>query len=69
MDILLGRFLDVAGASLDDDSRASLERLLERPDQEILDWIGGRAPLPAEPGLANVLERMRAMIRDSGIGR
>ena len=69
MDLILGRFLDSAGGSLDDDSREGLERLLDRSDQEILDWIGGRATPPADAGLATVIERIRAACNTPGVER
>ena len=69
MDLVLGRFLDVAGPSLDEHDRTDLERLLDRSDREILDWLGGRTPLPADAGLAALLARIRTALRGSGVDR
>ena len=58
-DLMLERFLRTAGEALDDDARTSLERLLERPDREILDWLTGRTPAP-DAAIAELVGRIRA---------
>lgn len=48
-DILLGDFVAACIDGLDEPRIAELERLLAtNDDREILDWITGRAPAPAE---------------------
>ena len=47
-DLLLGHFADSRLASLDEDGLAAYERLLEAPDQDVYDWILGRADPPPE---------------------
>jgi antitoxin CptB len=46
-DLLLGRFADAYIATLDDDGLAAFEALLEVPDDELLAWLTGRAPVSA----------------------
>jgi antitoxin CptB len=46
-DLLLGRFADAYIATLDDDGLAAFEALLEVPDDELLAWLTGRAPVGA----------------------
>ncbi len=46
-DLLLGRFLDRLGRTLDAAQNAALLKLLELPDAELLDLLlGRREPLP-----------------------
>lgn len=57
-DIIMGRFADaeIAGFTLDD--IVAFEKVLEIPDHDILAWVTGAAPVPAEdesPMLARVL--------------
>lgn len=59
MDLMLERFLRAAGETLDEDARRDLERLLERPDQELLDWLTGRKPAP-DGAIAALVGRIRA---------
>ena len=59
LDLVLDRFLTAAGAALDEDTRQGLERLLDRPDQDLLDWVAGRSA-PPDPGLAALVDRIRA---------
>ena len=59
MDLILERFLDAAGDGLDEDTRQGLERLLDQPDQDILDWIARRAA-PPDAALAALVDRIRA---------
>jgi len=46
LDLLLERFLGAAGPSLDLATQGDLDRLLASPDQDLLDWIWRRAPVP-----------------------
>ena len=42
-DLVLERFLDARGATLDEGDLAALDRLLDMPDNELWDLIAGRA--------------------------
>lgn len=57
-DLMLERFLHAAGETLDEDTEADLERLLEQPDPDILDWLTGRTR-PPDDGLATLIGRIR----------
>ena len=46
-DLILGPFVDAHLEQLDADQTGRLERLLDEPDQDLYDWIIGRAPAPA----------------------
>ena len=59
MDLLLDRFLAAAGGPLDEDTRQALERLLDRPDRDVLDWIARRRP-PPDAALAALVDRIRS---------
>jgi antitoxin CptB len=48
MDLVLGRFADSELAGLSDSEVAELESLMEVPDPELLAWILGQAPAPAQ---------------------
>lgn len=48
VDLLLGRFADATIAGLDDSELAGFEALLEVPDREVLAWVTGELPVPAE---------------------
>ena len=69
MDLILERFLSVAGETLDEDARADLERLLDQPDHDILDWIAGRSPASPDAGMAALLERIRSVSGRIGTDR
>jgi antitoxin CptB len=45
VDLLLGPFADAHIASLGDHDLADFEALMEVPDDELLTWIVGRAPV------------------------
>ena len=60
LDLVLDRFLAAAGAALDEDTRQGLERLLDRPDQDLLDWVVAGRSVPPDPGLAALVDRIRA---------
>lgn len=59
MDLMLDRFLGAVGGALDEDTRRNLERLLDQPDPDILDWVARRSA-PPDPALADLVERIRA---------
>jgi antitoxin CptB len=48
MDLILGRFADVAIAELTDDELVQLERLIEVPDPDLYAALTGDKPLAAE---------------------
>ena len=57
-DLIMGRFADAHLATLDEDEMADFERLLDIPDQDILAWVIGAAPVPdgqLTPVLARIL--------------
>ncbi len=47
MDLILGGFADKAAANLPEADLLAFEALLDAPDQEVYDWILGRAAPPA----------------------
>ena len=62
-DLLIGRFLDRHGTTLDAAQKQTLLKLLELPDTELLDLLLGRTePVPPldSPDVRGLLERMRA---------
>lgn len=48
MDLILGRFADSRLAGLDEARVAEFERLIEVADQQLYDWVCGRARVPGE---------------------
>ena len=59
MDLILDRFLTVAGDTLDEDEARGIERLLDQPDQDLFDWVAGRSA-PPDPALAALVDRIRS---------
>ena len=59
MDLILERFLTVAGDTLEEDEARGIERLLDQPDQDLFDWVAGRSA-PADPALAALVDRIRS---------
>ena len=57
-DLILERFLDARGSSLDTTEIAALDRLLDCADNDLFDLIMGRAA-PADPALMPVLAALR----------
>jgi antitoxin CptB len=47
IDLILGGFADLRVDSLSEADLEAFERLLEASDQDVYDWIVGRAPAPA----------------------
>jgi len=47
MDLIMGRFVDVAIEDFTADELAQFEQLIELPDRELLAWITGEADVPA----------------------
>jgi antitoxin CptB len=48
MDLVLGRFADSELAGLNDREVTEFEALMEVPDPELLTWILGQSPAPAQ---------------------
>jgi antitoxin CptB len=46
IDLILGGFADARLADLGEADLAAFEGLLEAPDQDVYDWVVGRAPPP-----------------------
>jgi antitoxin CptB len=46
-DLLLGRFADQNLASMSLEDLADFEQILDRIDPELIDWLTGREPVPA----------------------
>jgi antitoxin CptB len=59
VDLILGRFADRTVAALSESELAEFERLMERPDRELLGWITGEFDIPAEHDGA-LFRRLRA---------
>ena len=58
-DLLFGQFAARHLDELDDEQLGRYEALLDEPDQEVLAWIYGRAPVP-ERHRNDVFDRLRA---------
>ena len=65
MDLILGRFADVAVEQLTEDEIAEFERLLEAPDPELLAWIIGEADVPPDHD-TGLFRRLRDFSRSRG---
>jgi antitoxin CptB len=48
MDLIMGRFADSTIEDLSDAELAEFERLMDLPDQQVLAWITGEEPVPAD---------------------
>jgi len=46
-DLILGRFADAYLAEMTTEELDQFERILDRIDPELMDWITGREPVPA----------------------
>ena len=64
LDVLFDRFVRRALDQLDDNELEALERLLEQPDQDILEWIASPATAPPS-GMCRIV----ALVRVHGFGR
>ena len=64
LDVLLERFASRGLHTLDDGELEALERLLEQPDQDILEWLGSTTTSPP-PGVRAIV----ALVRSRAIGR
>lgn len=61
MDILMTRFLERGFAQLDVDGQQAFDRLLDEPDQDILEWLWNDV-LPDDQDLAQLIVRMRPIV-------
>jgi antitoxin CptB len=59
-DLILNRFLDVSGNMLTEDDIASLDTLLDMPDNALWELIGGAAE-PDDAALMPLVARLRAL--------
>jgi antitoxin CptB len=48
MDLVFGAFADARLAGFDKDDLARFEAALEEPDADVLGWVTGQAPVPAD---------------------
>ena len=58
-DLILARFLDARGATMDGDDVAALDRLLDLADGELWDVLAGRTE-PQDATLRPLVEALRA---------
>lgn len=63
MDLILGSFADAEIGTLTASEIDQYERLLEIPDTELLPWITGERPIPAEHDI-EILRRVLAFRRN-----
>lgn len=63
MDLILGSFADAEIGTLTASEIDQYEKLLEIPDTELLPWITGERPIPAERDIA-ILRRVLAFRRN-----
>lgn len=61
MDILMTRFLERGFAQLDSGGQQAFDRLLDEPDQDILEWLWSDV-LPHDQELAQLIVRMRSIV-------
>jgi succinate dehydrogenase flavin-adding protein (antitoxin of CptAB toxin-antitoxin module) len=59
LDIVLDRFWKKTGDDLSEADAAALERLLQLPDNDLLDLVMGRQQT-SDPGVRAVVEKLRA---------
>ena len=58
LDLLLGPFVEEVFPELDSNAREAYRRLMSCDDQDILNWIMGRAPL-SDSTLASIVANIR----------
>ena len=64
LDVLLERFAARGLERLEDSDLDALERLLEAPDQDILEWLASASPTPASE-----MHGIVSLIRSLALGR
>ena len=57
MDLILGRFWDAKGATLDDATLDQYEALLSENDQDLYAWVSGQADPPE--AFASLIEKLK----------
>lgn len=57
MDLLLGRFWDAEGATLDDETLDIYEAMLSENDQDLYAWVSGQSTPP--DAFAELIARLR----------
>ncbi len=60
LDLILGRFMERHYDGLDEEDRAAFRELLERPDNDLLDWALGRSA-PSESRYRRVVDLLRSL--------
>jgi antitoxin CptB len=58
MDLIMGRFADSAVEHLTENELAEFEHLIDVPDRELLAWVTGEEPVPADQDTA-LFRRLR----------
>jgi succinate dehydrogenase flavin-adding protein (antitoxin of CptAB toxin-antitoxin module) len=61
MDILMTRFLERGYSQLDIKGQQTFDRLLDEPDQDILEWLWNDV-LPDDQDLAQLIVHMRPIV-------
>lgn len=51
MDLIFGRYVDAHVAGMTDAQLDEIESLMRLPDQELLKWLDGREPAPANQNI------------------
>jgi antitoxin CptB len=59
LDLLLRGFLDAGYSDLSEERQRTFGRMLEYPDQLLLDWLVGEI-VPADPEVRALVERIRS---------
>ena len=59
LDLILGRFMDRHYERLDEEARTVFRDLLERPDNDLLDWALGRST-PTETRYRRLVDLLRS---------
>jgi antitoxin CptB len=68
MDLIMGRFADAAIERLSDGDLTEFEQLIEVPDRDLLAWITGEEPVPADHDSALFRELRDFHLSGQGVG-
>jgi len=63
LDLFLRGFLEKGYARLSDEEKRAFDRLLETPDQQLLEYLMGREQ-PEDKDIADVVNKVRAIFTD-----
>jgi antitoxin CptB len=63
LDLLLQGFLEKAYARLSESQQRTFCRILEYPDQLLLDWLMAKV-IPADPEVRDLVQRIRSTSQD-----